>query len=599
MAAQLQIKRAASATANSAPSGNLAAGELAVSYGNAPAHDNGGGRLFVGNSAGNGNIIVGGEYFTGLLDHAPGTLTNGSAIITNSSGQIDTLKVGKTSTAGIIDLLEGDGGSAKVRIQAPNSLAADVTLTLPTTAGSNGQFLQVNGSGQLSFATVTSSFTLSDGSNTDTFNTGETLTFTAGEGTDITVSNNTVTIVGELATTSNAGVASFASADFAVSGAGEVTIHAVSNAQLAGSIANAKLASSGQLTLGSTTLELGTTDTAIAGLTQVTIDNVDINGNTISTTDTDGNLVLDPNGSGAVNVNSSKIINVTDPTNAQDAATKAYVDASVSGLDVKESVRIGTTAALDTVTYSQSAGTLTRSGNGSINDSSGLGQSITLTTNDRVLVKDQAETRQNGIYVVTTVGSGSAAFVLTRASDANVASEITGGTFTFVEEGTNADNGYVFTHDGTPTINDSTLSNNTQLTVSQFSGAGQITAGTGLTKSGNTINVVGGTTIDADANAIHVNSSGTANQILLSAGTVGSEATYGALPLGNSNSVTGTLTVANGGSGATSLTANGLLVGNGTSAIAALAVGTSGHFLKSNGAGSNPSFTNVIDAGTF
>tara|TARA_Y100001938_G_scaffold151013_1_gene245097 strand:- start:2603 stop:4402 length:1800 start_codon:yes stop_codon:yes gene_type:complete len=599
MAAQLQIKRAASATANSAPSGNLAAGELAVSYGNAPAHDNGGGRLFVGNSAGNGNIIVGGEYFTGLLDHAPGTLTNGSAIITNSSGQIDTLKVGKTSTAGIIDLLEGDGGSAKVRIQAPNSLAADVTLTLPTTAGSNGQFLQVNGSGQLSFATVTSSFTLSDGSNTDTFNTGETLTFTAGEGTDITVSNNTVTIVGELATTSNAGVASFASADFAVSGAGEVTIHAVSNAQLAGSIANAKLASSGQLTLGSTTLELGTTDTAIAGLTQVTIDNVDINGNTISTTDTDGNLVLDPNGSGAVNVNSSKIINVTDPTNAQDAATKAYVDASVSGLDVKESVRIGTTAALDTVTYSQSAGTLTRSGNGSINDSSGLGQSITLTTNDRVLVKDQAETRQNGIYVVTTVGSGSAAFVLTRASDANVASEITGGTFTFVEEGTNADNGYVFTHDGTPTINDSTLNNNTQLTVSQFSGAGQITAGTGLTKSGNTINVVGGTTIDADANAIHVNSSGTANQILLSAGTVGSEATYGALPLGNSNSVTGTLTVANGGSGATSLTANGLLVGNGTSAIAALAVGTSGHFLKSNGAGSNPSFTNVIDAGTF
>ena len=102
MAAQLQIKRASSATANSAPSGNLAAGELAVSYGNAPAHDNAGGRLFVGNSAGNGNIIIGGEYFTGLLDHAPGTLTNGSAIITNSNGQIDTIKVGKTSTAGII-----------------------------------------------------------------------------------------------------------------------------------------------------------------------------------------------------------------------------------------------------------------------------------------------------------------------------------------------------------------------------------------------------------------------------------------------------------------------------------------------------------------
>ena len=601
MAAQIQIKRASNATANSAPSGNLAAGELAVSYGNAPAHNNGGGRLFVGNSGGNGNIIVGGEYFTNLLDHEPGTLTNSSALVTNSSGQIDTIKVGKTSTAGIIDLLEGDGGSAKVRIQAPNSLSGDVTLTLPTSAGTNGQFLQVNGSGQLAFATVTSSFTLSDGSNTDSFNTGETLTFTAGEGTDITVSNNAVTISGELATTGNAGVASFSSNDFAVSGAGAVTIKSsgVSNAQLAGSIANAKLASAGQLTLGSTTLELGTTDTVIAGLTQVTIDNVDINGNTISTTDTDGNLVLDPNGSGAVNVNSSKIINVSEPTNDSDAATKAYVDASVSGLDVKESVRIGTTAALDTVTYVQAAGTLTKSSNGSINSSAGLGQSVTLVANDRVLVKDQAEARQNGIYVVTTVGDGSNAFVLTRASDANVASEITGGTFTFVEEGSNADNGYVFTHDGTPTLNNATLSNNTELTVSQFSGAGQIVAGEGLTKSGNTINVVGGTTIDADANTIHVNSSGTANEVLLSAGTVGNEATYGQLPLNNSDSVTGTLAVANGGSGGTSFTDHGLLVGSGTGAFTALAAGTAGQFLISGGGSADPSYTSTIDAGTF
>ena len=601
MAAQIQIKRASNATANSAPSGNLAAGELAVSYGNAPAHNNGGGRLFVGNSGGNGNIIVGGEYFTNLLDHEPGTLTNSSALVTNSSGQIDTIKVGKTSTAGIIDLLEGDGGSAKVRIQAPNSLSGDVTLTLPTSAGTNGQFLQVNGSGQLAFATVTSSFTLSDGSNTDSFNTGETLTFTAGEGTDITVSNNAVTISGELATTGNAGVASFSSNDFAVSGAGAVTIKSsgVSNAQLAGSIANAKLASAGQLTLGSTTLELGTTDTVIAGLTQVTIDNVDINGNTISTTDTDGNLVLDPNGSGAVNVNSSKIINVSEPTNDSDAATKAYVDASVSGLDVKESVRIGTTAALDTVTYVQAAGTLTKSSNGSINSSAGLGQSVTLVANDRVLVKDQAEARQNGIYVVTTVGDGSNAFVLTRASDANVASEITGGTFTFVEEGSNADNGYVFTHDGTPTLNNATLSNNTELTVSQFSGAGQIVAGEGLTKSGNTINVVGGTTIDADANTIHVNSSGTANEVLLSAGTVGNEATYGQLPLNNSDSVTGTLAVANGGSGGTSFTDHGLLVGSGTGAFTALAAGTAGQFLISGGGSADPSYPSTIDAGTF
>ena len=601
MAAQIQIKRASNATANSAPSGNLAAGELAVSYGNAPAHNNGGGRLFVGNSGGNGNIIVGGEYFTNLLDHEPGTLTNSSALITNSSGQIDTIKVGKTSTAGIIDFLEGDGGSAKVRVQAPNSLSGDVTLTLPATDGDANQFLQTNGSGVLSFATVTSTFTLAaDSGSNDTFNTGETLTFTGTDPIDTTVGDGSITISIDDASTSAKGAASFSSNDFSVS-SGAVTIKAsgVSNAQLAGSIANAKLASAGQLTLGSTTLELGTTDTVIAGLTQVTIDNVDINGNTISTTDTDGNLVLDPNGSGAVNVNSSKIINVSEPTNDSDAATKAYVDASVSGLDVKESVRIGTTAALDTVTYVQAAGTLTKSSNGSINSSAGLGQSVTLVANDRVLVKDQAEARQNGIYVVTTVGDGSNAFVLTRASDANVASEITGGTFTFVEEGSNADNGYVFTHDGTPTLNNATLSNNTELTVSQFSGAGQIVAGEGLTKSGNTINVVGGTTIDADANTIHVNSSGTANEVLLSAGTVGNEATYGQLPLNNSDSVTGTLAVANGGSGGTSFTDHGLLVGSGTGAFTALAAGTAGQFLISGGGSADPSYTSTIDAGTF
>ena len=595
--AVIKIKRGG-ASAVDAP-GQLSAGEMAVTYGS-PAQSNNGGRLFIGNSDASANIIIGGQYFTSILDHTAGTLTASSALIADANSKLDNLKVDNIDINANNITSTNTNGHIYITPNGTGDVVID-GLKYPQADGSSGQFLKTDGSGQLSFASVVSQFTLAaDSGSNSTFDTGDTLTFTGTDPIDTAVSGDSITISIDNASTSAKGAASFASADFAVSGGAEVTIKAlgVSNAQLAGSIANAKLANSA-VTIGSTSTSLGGTSTAIAGLTQVTIDNVDINGNTISTTDTDGNLVLDPNGSGAVNVNSSKIINVTDPTNAQDAATKAYVDASVSGLDVKESVRIGTTAALDTVTYSQSAGTLTRSGNGSINDSSGLGQSITLTTNDRVLVKDQAETRQNGIYVVTTVGSGSAAFVLTRADDANVASEITGGTFTFVEEGTNADNGYVFTHDGTPTINDSTLSNNTQLTVSQFSGAGQITAGTGLTKSGNTINVVGGTTIDADANAIHVNSSGTANQILLSAGTVGSEATYGQLPLGNSNSVTGTLAVANGGSGATSFTDHGILVGSGTGAFTALAAGTAGQFLISGGSGADPSYTSTIDAGTF
>ena len=597
MATVIQIKRPTSGTSDTAPtSSNIQNAELAYVYGTA-SQTNGGQRLYIGNAAGNGVHVIGGEYFTQLLDHAPGTLTNSSALIANASGQINELKVGVASSAGKVDFLEGDGGTSRVRIQAPNALAGDVTLTLPVDDGSSNQFLQTNGSGVMSWATVTSDFTLSDGSNTDSFSTGETLTFTAGEGIDTAVASNTVTITAETANDANLGVAKFNTADFDIT-SGDVTIKAlgVSNAQLAGSIANAKLANSA-VTIGSTSTSLGGTSTAIAGLTQLTVDNVDINGNTISTTDTDGNLVLDPNGSGAINASNSKIINVTDPTQAQDAATKSYVDATKSGLDVKDSVRIATTAALDTVTYSQSAGTLTRSGNGSINSSAGMGQSVTLAANDRVLVKNQAEARQNGIYTVTTVGSGSATFVLTRATDCDATSEFTGGTFTFVEEGTNAENGYVFTHNGTPTLTDGTLSNNTELPVSQFSGAGQITAGTGLTKSGNTINVVGGTTIDADANAIHVNSSGTANQILLSAGTVGNEATWGSLPLGNSNAVSGTLAVGTGGTGVASWTAGDMIYASGATTLAGVAKGTSGQFMTTNGTA--PSWTSTIDAGTF
>ena len=101
---------------------------------------------------------------------------------------------------------------------------------------------------------------------------------------------------------------------------------------------------------------------------------------------------------------------------------------------------------------------------------------MTLADGDRVLVKDQTDASENGIYVVAATPA--------RATDADTAAEFTGGTFTFVEEGTsNADNGYVFTHNGTPTLG------STDLPVSQFSGAGQITAGDGLSKTGNQLDV--------------------------------------------------------------------------------------------------------------
>lgn len=161
-----------------------------------------------------------------------------------------------------------------------------------------------------------------------------------------------------------------------------------------------------------------------------------------------------------VDINSQKLTNVADPVNAQDAATKAYVDATASGMDVKESVRVATTA------------DITLSGAQTIDG-------ISVVAGDRVLVKDQTVGSENGIYVA-------AAGTWSRSDDADNApgSEVTSGMYAFVEEGTvNANAGFILQTTGTITLD------NTSLSFAQFTGAGQITAGTGLTKSGNTLSV--------------------------------------------------------------------------------------------------------------
>ena len=566
MALTLQIKRS---TGSTAPS-SLADGELAYTHGND--------QLYIGD--GSTVEVIGGKSFNDKIDHTAGTLTASSAVIVDSNNAIDTMLVGNhATTGGQLKFNEGtNNGTHFVGLKAPNALSGNQTYTLPLADGNANEFLKTDGSGALSFGAITSTFTLAaDAGSNDTFSTGGTLTLSGANGVATTVSDDEVSIAGTDATASSKGVASFSNSDFAVS-SGAVTIKSggVTSTQLAGSIANAKLANDG-ITIGSTDTSLGDTITALAGMTAIAVDNITLDANTISTTNSNGDMILAPNGTGAVNVPSGYESRAGFGDDS--LVNKSYVDAVANGLDVKASVKVATTANL-AATYNNGNGTLTASSNGAI-----AVDGVTLSANDRVLVKDQSTQTQNGFYKVTATGSGGAAFVLTRTPDADAASELTGGAFTFVEEGTaNADNGYVLTTNGTPTLG------TTNITFEQFSGAGQISAGAGLTKTGNTIDVVG------TADKITV----TANALTIASTYVGQSSitTLGTITTGVWNGTA--IAATSGGTGLSSIAKGSVLVANSANTLSALDGGGSNDGLLLYTASSDTlSFATSIDGGTF
>ena len=561
-----------STSTGSPASDALAVGEQAYSFNSD--------KLFIGGTVGGAVVArtIGGQFFTDMMDHTAGTLTASSAVIVDANSKIDNFNIGNITVTGGTNTISSTNTNGNIVI-TPNGSGKVIIdgLSHPTADGSANQFLQTDGSGNLSFATVVSSFNIAaDSGSADTVNTGETLTYTGGEGIDTAVSNNTITISGEDASTTNKGVASFATADFAVS-SGAVTIKAlgVSNAQLAGSIANAKLVNDG-ITIGSTDTSLGGTITALPGLTQVVVDDLTIDGSVVSTTAGNTNISLTPHGTGTVTVPSG--YQGRSGFTADSLTNKAYVDSVANGLDVKASVRVATTANL-TATYSNGAGTLTNSGSQAAIAIDG----VTLVANDRVLVKNQSTAAQNGFYKVTTVGSGSANWVLTRTPDADAASELTAGAFTFAEEGTaNGDNGYVLSTNGAVTLG------TTAITFEQFSGAGQITAGNGLTKNGNTIDAVGTSNrISVAADAIDISTSYVGQASITTLGTIAT-GTWAATDVA----------VAHGGTGVSSFTSNGVLIANTGGTALDFETGTQYQVMGFNSSGV-PTATSTIDGGTF
>jgi hypothetical protein len=491
----------------------------------------------------NGGVNIGADTLAEYIyDTVGGAVTGGTGItITNSDvGNTSTVSISNTTVTGAGTPVGSSTAIPVITFNAQGQLTAVSTASITTTLG-------------IAADTGTDSIALAS----------DTLTFTGGEGIDTSInsSTNTITIAAEDATTSNKGVASFATADFNVtSGAVELNdavvksvttdsgaltpsthgfsilggegidvTHAGTTITVAGedaSTSNKGVASfatanftvtSGDvaaknITLGSSTLSLGSTTTSIAGITELTVDNLNFNGNTVTSTDTNGDIILSPNGTGKVDVSGSIITGLSEPVNATDAATKNYVDTVAEGLHIHEAAHCATTDTLATL----SGGTVTYN-----NGTSGVGATLTLSAGlsaidghtlnngDRILVKNQATQAHNGMYVRTS------ATVLTRSADFNTAAEMAGGDFTFVENGTLYGNtGWVQTEEVLTVGTDAVI-------WQQFSGTGTFTAGNGLTISGTEFNVVGtADRITANIDSIDIASTYVGQSSITTLGTI-------------------------------------------------------------------------------
>jgi phage-related tail fiber protein len=244
---------------------------------------------------------------------------------------------------------------------------------------------------------------------------------------------------------------------------------------------------------------------------------------------------------GDIALGTHKITGLGDPSAAQDAATKNYVDNLVNGLDWKNPVRVASTANVTVASALVNGATI---------------DGVTVATGDRVLLKDQSTPSQNGIYVVAASGAAS------RATDADSAAEVL-QLAVAVEEGTaNGDTWWVNTTNAPITLG------STSLTFAQWGAGTTYTNGTGLSLTGNTFSIEnsgvllpahGGTgaasptahgvVIAEGASAMTTAAPGTQYRTLQSAGA-SSDPAFDAVHLDQSAAVTGNLPVANGGTGA-------------------------------------------------
>jgi len=493
MAQTIKIKRSTSAAQ---PSSALSAGELAYSFNSS--------KLFIGD--GSNNDIIGGELFTNMLDHTAGTLTASSAIIVDSSSKIDKLLVDNIRIGNTINQIDTDSGSLTIAPASNLIITHGGTIDLSgqanelTIVDNNSAAFEIKEGSTSYFKLVTtnSSEKILLGKDTIIDGNGSTGGITISDGLiDMRTGTGNVSKIKFYCESSNAHFQTLqaaphsegASNTLVLPSAGsnlisDTATQTLTNKTLTspdintpdidgGAIDGAIIGANTRAAASFTTVNANSTVTVqsltdgtatlngggLTGLTNLSVDNINANANTISTTNSNGDLILSPNGTGTVTVPSGYKDRSGFGTTS--LVTKEYVDAVKVGLDFKDSVRVASTA------------NVTVSGPGAAIDG------ITLSSGDRVLLKNQSTASQNGIYVFN-----GAASALTRATDADSSTEVTAGMFVFVEEGTvNADQGFVLTTDGTITVG------STSLSFTQFSGAGQIVAGDAMTKTGNQLDV--------------------------------------------------------------------------------------------------------------
>lgn len=509
---------------------------------------------------GTGKLVLNNPYINGtddtlaefIYDTVGGAVTSGTGITVTNNDGANTSTINITNTT----VSAGSYGSSTAiptfTVNAQGQLTAASTVSVATTLNINADTGTPDGVALLS----------------------ETLSISGGEGIDTAVTNNTITISGEDASTTNKGIASFDTNNFTV------TSGAVSTKNI---------------TLGTSTLTNGSTTNTLAGLLQLDVDNIQIDGNSILSTNSNGGITLDPNGTGHVSVSNALIKDVATPVDPNDAANKAYVDAVAEGLHIHASVQAATTAALTgSVTY----------------DNGVLGVGATLTTDtpistldgyslvngDRILIKNQATSAHNGIYIRTS------STVFTRAADFDTTTEIASGDFLFVTNGTvNGKTGWVQTVK-------STSVGTTNVVFEQFSGAGTYIAGSGLAFTGNQIDIVlksdGGLEVVSDELGLKsstagngltfsagvLNIGGTSDRITINADSIDIASTYvgqasittlGTITTGTWNG--STVAAIYGGTGQSSYSVGDILVGAAANTLNKLTLGSSGTVLQSNG----------------